>query len=375
MNIFPIRQEVFSMTSNSGGKTKKAVFFGDLLMRLEPPGFERFSQTREFRAAYTGAEANTAVSLQTWGIQTALVSAVPDNALGQACVNTFRSFGIHTDAILRRGRRLGIMFLENGAAQRPSSVIYDRENTAFTELQPGDIDWDQVFTDADWFHLTGTATALTENTAAVAVDACKRARAADVPVSLDLNFRSNLWQWEPGTPARELAGRLMKDLLPNVTVLIANWGQAADIFGIRLHDEGCEPGPDVHPEIARKMAAECPNVQTIALTLRESLSASRNRWGAMLYDCSSSEVIFAPLEDGAYAPYDITPIVDRVGGGDSFSAGLIHGLILGRLPEEILNFAVAASCLKHSIPGDFNRVSASEVEALMRGDGSGRIKR
>lgn len=363
------------MTSKQKNESSRAVFFGDLLMRLEPPGFSRFGQAREFRAAYTGAEANTAVSLQTWGIQTALVSVVPDNALGQACVNTFRSFGIHTDAILRRGRRLGIMFLENGAAQRPSSVIYDRDNTAFSELQPGDIDWDTIFTDANWFHLTGTATALTKNAAAAAVEACEKARAAGVPVSMDLNFRSNLWQWEPGTPARELAGRIMRDVLPNVTVLIANWGQAADIFGIRLHKEGSEPGPDTHPEIARRMAAECPNVTTIGLTLRKSLSASHNRWGAMLYDVKNDRAIFAPLEDGAYAPYDITPIVDRVGGGDSFSAGLIHGLILERSAEQTLNFAVAASCLKHSIPGDVNRVSAAEVEALMHGDGSGRIKR
>jgi 2-dehydro-3-deoxygluconokinase len=349
------------------------VFFGELLMRLETRPNERFVQAREFVARYTGAEANAAVSLQLWGVDTHLVSAVPPTEIGDACVNTFRAFGVDTGAVLRTGPRLGAFYLELGTAQRPSRVIYDRGGSSFGALQPGDVPWDDVFAGKDWLHLSGTAPALTRGTADLTVEACERARANGLRVSIDLNFRRALWRWDPDSAPAELAGRTIRGILPFVNLLIGNSGQAADVLGIRLSDG--EPTVEEHPEIARRIAAESDAIESVALTLRESVSASHNRWGAMLYDVASDRATFAPTADGRYSPYEITPIVDRVGAGDSFAAGLIRGALLGHGPDETLAFAAAASCLKHTVPGDLNLVSVSEVESLTHGDASGRIVR
>jgi 2-dehydro-3-deoxygluconokinase len=354
-------------------KRAQVVFFGELLMRLETRRFERLVQAREFAVGYTGAEANAAVSLQGWGVDTHLVSAVPPTQIGVACVNAFRAFGVNVAPVVRRGRRLGTFYLEAGSAQRPSRVIYDRADSAITELRPGDVPWDAIFAGKHWFHLSGTAPALARETADVVVEACERARANGLKVSIDLNFRSALWRWDAGSTPAELAGRTIRRILPFVNLLIANAGQAADVLGIRL-GEG-EATPAEHPEIARRMAAESDAIEAVALTLRESESASHNRWGAMLYEVDADRSTFAPTVDGRYSPYEITPIIDRVGAGDSFAAGLIRGMLLGHRAGETLAFAVAASCLKHSIPGDLNLVSVSEVESLMRGDASGRIVR
>lgn len=354
---------------------KKAVFFGELLMRLETKGFKRFVQAREFDAYYTGAEANAAVALQSWGVDTYLVSAVPSHEMGDACINTFRAFGVNTDSVLRRGNRLGTFYLEQGAAQRASKVIYDRAHSSFAELQPGKIPWNTIFREKDWFHVSGTGPALTRDTADAVAEACEQAQACGVRVSMDLNFRSSLWQWDPDSSPTELAGRTIRSILSHVNLIIANWGQASDVLGIRMSTDSGVPTPDQHSDIARRIAAESENIEAVALTMRESVSASRCRWGAMLYIKDTDTSLFSPEANGLYTPYEIMPIVDRVGSGDSFAAGLIRGYLLEKDMQEMLDFAVAVSCLKHSIPGDFTIISETEAEELMKGDRSGRIRR
>jgi 2-dehydro-3-deoxygluconokinase len=362
----------------SGGRD--VVVFGEVMMRLAAPPFRRLSQATSFEVAYTGAEANAAVSLQRLGgVSTWLVSRVPDTELGQACVDQFRRFGVNTDAVLRGGSRLGTFYLETGADQRPSTVIYDRAGSAVTELRPGDIPWTDILKGKRWLHLSGSAPALSESLAAVTLEACRAARAAGVTVSIDLNFRRKLWQWDPTRAPRELARAVMPGILSFADVLTGNEEDAFDVFGIRAGDSDVAAGrlsPDGYRRAAAEIAARLPQLKRVAFTLRESLSASRNRWGGMLFDTAEGACAFAPLDgDGNYQPYDITHIVDRVGGGDSFSAGLIHAELHGLPLREAAAFAVAASCLKHSIPGDFNLATAREVRALMAGDASGRVQR
>jgi 2-dehydro-3-deoxygluconokinase len=355
----------------------QTVFFGELLLRLDTRGFERFVQAREFTTSYTGAEANVAVAMAQWGLDTHLVSAVPANEIGDACVNAFRAYGVGTEGILRCGSRLGLFYLETGSAQRASKVVYDRAHSAFSELVPGCIPWDEWFAGKDWFHLSGTSPALTRNGADLAVEACERAQACGLKVSMDVNYRASLWRWDaPQSPGR-LAGQTLRRILPHVNLLIANWGQAQDVFGMRVAEaDGTEPGPERQPEIARRLAAESDRIERVALTMRESLSASRNRFGAMLYDRASDTCRYAPeAADGTYCPYDLDAIVDRVGSGDGFAAGLLRGLLLEQDLQTTLAFAVAVACLKHTVPKDFALVSVAEAEALMRGDGKGRIVR
>lgn len=357
---------------------KKAVFFGELLMRLTTRNQERFVQSRQFDVAYTGAEANAAVSLANYGGEANVVSAVPAGELGDACINFLRQYGLDTRFVARRGSRLGILYVEPGASQRPSKVIYDRAGSAITELTPDDFDWPTIFSGKDWLHLSGTAPALSESMAATVIAACKAAHEAGARTSIDMNYRKKLWRWDPSLGPRELAEKTMREILPHIDLIIGNEEDAHDVLGIRAGDTEVTKGElDIgrYPEVAKNISEQFPQASFVAITLRESLSASANRWGAMLYDCSQKKPHFAPLSGGKYAPYTITPIVDRVGGGDSFSGALIYQLLEEAMPQEALDFAVAASCLKHAIPGDFNLVSKSEVLTLAQGDASGRVQR
>lgn len=339
----------------------RVVTFGDLLLRLNPPGFERLVQAGTFEVRYTGAEANVAAMLASLGAEASAVSRVPANDIGQACVNYLRRFGIDTRHILRGGDRLGIFYLEAGASQRASKVIYDRKNSSFAGIQPSDFDWENVFSGAQWFHFSGTAPATGEGVVATLHQALVTAKSLGVRVSCDLNYRSQLW-------APDEAGRIMSGLMPYVEVLIGNEEDAVTVFGL---DPG---GTDVaqgkldmasYRDVATQLRARF-GLGYVATTLRKSVSASANIWSAMVFD---GEKHYVSRE------YEILPIVDRVGAGDSFSAGLIFGLLQDWPPQRCVEFAAAASCLKHSVPGDFNLVSLSEVEALVGGEGSGRIRR
>jgi 2-dehydro-3-deoxygluconokinase len=340
--------------------TPKAVFFGELLMRLGTKRYERFVQAHEFEVAYTGAEANAAVSLAHFGADAHVVSVVPDTEIGEACVNYLRQFGVNTDYVLRRGPRLGTFYLETGASQRPSKVIYDRAGSSITELAPGTIPWDEVFAGKQWFHWSGTAPALSDRMAATTREACQAAKKCGVTVSCDLNYRRKLW-------APEKARAMMTELMQYVDVLIGNEEDSAIVLGVQTKGVDVAKGAlDVerYQEVARELHQRF-KFKYVATTLRESLSASENGWSCLLSNGTQCHLS---------RNYRIW-IVDRVGGGDSFSAGLIYGLLTGMSDEETVEFAAAASCLKHSIHGDLNHVSKEEVLALVRGSGSGRIQR
>ncbi len=341
-------------------EAKKAVFFGELLMRLGTKRFERFAQAHEFEVGYTGAEANAAVSLANYGIDSYIVSAVPDSDIGQACVNYIRQFGVNTDFVCKTGTRLGTFYLETGASQRPSKVIYDRANSSITELKPGQVDWDEIFKGKHWFHWSGTAPALSDSMAIITAEACAAAKRHNLTVSCDLNYRRKLW-------SPDKARQVMTKLMENVDVLIGNEEDTNLVLGIKPKEVDVHSGSlnvERYKEVAR-ILHERFGFKYVATTLRESISASENGWSCLLSDgkqCWTSR------------SYRIW-IVDRVGGGDSFSGGLIYGLLSGMKAQEIVEFAAAASCLKHSIHGDVNLVSRSEVLALMGGEGSGRIQR
>jgi len=338
----------------------KIVTFGEIMLRLAPPGYYRFVQTDTFCATYGGGEANVAVSLANFGLDVAFVTKLPKHELGQAAVNSLRRYGVDTSKIVRGGDRIGIYFLEKGASQRPSKVIYDRANSAIATATREDFDWDRIFDGAAWFHFTGITPALGDNVAEICMDACKAAKAKNITVSCDLNYRKNLW-------SREKAGRVMSGLMEYVDICIANEEDAGDVFGIWADDSNITAGrlsKEGYKQVAEKLA-ERFNFDKVAITLRSSISANDNNWAAMLYD--RGEYYFSKT-------YPIH-IVDRVGGGDSFGAGLIYSIINGKEPQDALEFAVAASCLKHTIEGDFNHVSVAEVERLAGGDSSGRVQR
>lgn len=356
----------------------RVVCFGECLVRLGAPQYQRLVGASSFDVAYTGAEANVAVSLANFGYQAYIVSVVPENEIGDACINFFRQFGVDTGYVQRTSDRLGVFYLEAGASQRSSKVIYDRAHSGFSRCRPDTFDWREIFEGKDWLHLSGTAPAVSETAAATVQAACAAAKQAGLRISIDMNFRNKLWQWKTGKTARELARETMRELLPYMDVIVGNEEDAFDVLGIRAGETEVEKGTldiERYPDVARQIADAFPQASHIALTLRESLSASHNRWGAMLYAAANRRALFAPAQDGVYRPYDIIPIVDRVGGGDSFSAGLIYGLTAGMEDAEALDFAVAASCLKHSVPGDVNQVKVEEVMTLVRGITGGRIKR
>ncbi len=343
---------------------KQTVTFGEIMLRLKPPEFQRFIQARAFEAIYGGGEANVAASLAILGLPASFVTRLPANDIGNACLAFLHQYGVDTKFVLRGGDRLGIYYLEAGAAQRASKVIYDRAGSGFATLQPGMVDWEKVFANSDWFHWTGITPAVSVSAAKTCEEALQIAKKMGLTISCDLNYRAKLWSWTK-TP-----GKVMENLVQHCDVAIGNEEDVEKVFGIHA------PGTDISSGIldANKYLAVCdalvkkmPNLKKVAITLRGSISASHNTWSGVLW--SEGKFFVAPT-------YDIFPIVDRVGAGDAFAAGLIYGLkVYSGDEQKTLNFAVATSCLKHSIPGDFNLASVEEVEALMAGEASGRVKR
>lgn len=358
------------------------VTFGEIMGRLAAPANMRLRQSRNLEVTYAGAEASVAASVCNFGGKARYVTALPKHAVAEATMDSVRAVGIDTNFVLRTDNgRLGLYFLETGANQRPSNVIYDREDSAIAITPPDNYDWKNIFDGTQWLHLSGITPALSKNAAEATLVAAKKAKAAGASVSIDLNFRGKLWKWESSKSARELAQETMRKILPFIDVVIGNEEDCHDVLGIRAGDTDVHSGSlDIsrYPDVARQVSKQFPNVSKVAITLRESLSASHNNWGAMVFDVASDKPHFAPLdENGNYRPYQIKNIVDRVGGGDSFAGGLIFALTTPDLsnPEIAVKYAVAASCLKHSIKGDFNFSTRSEVEALMGGSGSGRVVR
>jgi 2-dehydro-3-deoxygluconokinase len=340
---------------------KKIVLFGELMMRLSTKRHERIVQAREFDVSYSGAEANLGVALQAMGIDSYLVSSVPANAVGEACLYYLRQFAVNLDNVKKNGFRLGIYYVETGAAQRPSTFLYNRKGSSITELRPGDFDWDAIFAGKHWFHFTGITPALADSVAEMTMEACRAAKKHGVTVSCDLNFRRKLW-------SQEKAREVMTALMQHVDVLFTNEEEAETVFGIQAHETNVKAGKlsapgyeDVAVQLYDKFSLKC-----VSISLRGSISATANDWCGMLYDgrrCYTSR------------KYHIDYIVDRIGGGDAYSSGIIYGLLTGQDLQETVDFAAAASCLKHSIHGDFNLVSFDEILALMGGDASGRIQR
>ena len=360
----------------------KIITFGEIMGRMAAPGFLRFAQCLpgSIDVTFAGAEANVAASLANFGAETQFVTALPHHAWADACIASLKARSVGTQQIVRRDGRLGLYFLETGANQRPSQVVYDREGTAVGLAAPEEYAWDEIFSNADWLHISGITPAISKQASETSVAALRAAKAAGVTVSCDLNFRKKLWRWDPDVEPRRLAEKTMRGLLPMVDVVIANEEDCHDVLSIQAENTDVDAGHlsvDRYPEVARKVAAQFPQLSRVAITLRESISASHNNWGAMLLDVSTDRAYFAPEQDGKYKPYEIRSIVDRVGGGDSFAAGLIFALNTPEhsAPETAIRYAVAASCLAHSIVGDFNFSSRQEVENLMKGSGSGRVVR
>ena len=338
------------------------VTFGEIMLRLSPPGVERLLQSPRLSATFGGAEANVAVSLAHWGLDSVYVTRVPAHAVGEAAVRVLRAEGVRTDFIQRGGRRLGIYFAETGASQRPSTVVYDRAGSSVSEMTPDAIDWPRVLAGARWLHLTGVTPALGPNVAACAAAAVEAARQAGVTVSIDLNYRRTLW-----TEAEAQA--TMRPLVQGADLVIGNEEDVQAALGLRV--EGVDVGagridPDAYRDVAAAVSRELGPLR-VAITLRESRSASDNGWSAVLWDATSSTLLTSQR-------YDVR-VVDRIGAGDAFAAGLVYGLARGGATDAALRFAVAAGALKHTIPGDFNRVSVEEVDRLAAGRGSGRVVR
>lgn len=345
---------------------KKVITFGEIMLRLAPPGFLRFSQTNSFDVIYGGGESNVAVSLANYGIPVDFVTRLPENDLGRCALMEMRKRGVGTDKIIFGGDRLGIYFLETGAVSRGSKVVYDRAHSAMAEIKPGMVDWDEVFKEASWFHWTGITPAISQGAADACLEGVKAARAAGVTISTDLNYRAKLWKY--GVDPREI----MTELTSYCDIILGNEEDAEKHFGIKpegldITTQGDHVKAEAFRSVCEQMMEKFPNAKKVITTLRGSISASHNTWAGVLYD---GKTMYQSPE------YQITHIVDRVGGGDSFMGGLIYGLLT--YPEDdqnALNFAVAASCLKHTIMGDANLVTVEEVKKLMGGDASGRVAR
>ena len=341
----------------------KVITFGEIMLRLSTPGYLRFSQAKQFEATFGGGEANVAVSLANFGIDTEFVTRFPDNDIARSCIRDLHSYGVGTKHCVFGGERLGIYFLETGAVARPSKVVYDRAYSSISTIQPGMIDWEKVFEGADWFHWTGITPAISQSAADVCLEAVKAANRLGIFVSCDLNYRKNLWKY--GKEAKEV----MSELTKYVDVAIANEEDVQKSLEITVDDVNVESGEldrAKYKALGDKVLAAYPDMKMIAITLRESHSADWNGWAACLNDGKDFYVS---------RKYEIRDIVDRVGGGDSFAGGLLYGLNHYEDKQSALEFAVAASCLKHSIIGDFNRVGVSDVTKLMGGDGTGRVQR
>lgn len=345
---------------------KKIVTFGEIMLRLATPGYLRFSQANELSATFGGGEANVAVSLANYGMEASFVTRLPENDIAVACVKDLRKNGVLTDHIIYGGERLGIYFLEMGAVARASKVIYDRAHSSISEIQPGMIDWDRVFEGADWFHWTGITPAISQGAADVCLEAIRAANRLGVTVSCDLNYRKNLWKYG------KRADEVMPALVEGCDIILGNEEDAEKVFGIK--PEGFDATATAgrvdaakFESVCRQLMARFPRARKVIITLRGSINANHNTWGGVLFD---GQRLYES------ARYDITHIVDRVGGGDSFMGGLIYGLLTYEGDDQrALDFAAAASCLKHTIYGDYNQVTVKEVENLMRGDGSGRVAR
>jgi 2-dehydro-3-deoxygluconokinase len=342
--------------------TRKVVSFGEIMLRLSPPGFERLLQSPSLVATFGGGEANVAVSLARFGLDSWYVTRLPRNPIGDAAIQALRAEGVATDAIARGGDRVGIYFAESGASQRASVVVYDRARSAISEMAPGTIDWSRVFDNASWFHVTGITPALGPNAVACTNEALTAARRAGARVSVDLNFRKKLW-------TETAAQQVMRPMMAQVDVVIANEEDIQSVLGLRVEGTDVTTGHldvDAYRRVAEQITREL-GPSMVAITLRESVSASDNGWSAVLWDRNANQFHQSQR-------YDVR-LVDRIGGGDSFAGGLIYGLVTGRSSADSLRFAVAASALKQTIPGDFNRVSVDEVDRLVGGDASGRVQR
>lgn len=344
--------------------SKKVITFGEIMLRLSTPAYLRISQTNEFTATYGGGEANVAVSLANYGISVDFVTRLPKNDIGRACKMDLQKYGVGTDQIVYGGERLGIYFLETGAVSRGSKVVYDRAHSAVSEIKTGMIDWDKVFKGADWFHWTGITPAISQGAADVCLEAINKANELGVTVSCDLNYRKNLWNYG------KTAGEVMPELVAGTDIVLGNEEDAHMVLGIKPegvdvtggHVEGA-----AYESVSKQMIARFPRCKKVITTLRGSVNANHNSWSGVLWD--GTKLFESPS-------YQITHIVDRVGGGDSFMGGLIYGLLTYEGDDQnALNFAVAASCLKHTIYGDFNQVTVDEVKKLMGGDASGRVAR
>ena len=339
----------------------KVLSFGEILLRLASPGYTKLFQKDSLDATFCGGEANVAVSLANYGVDSEFLTVVPDNDVGRASLNSLRYFGVDVDKSMFKNGRMGLYYIEKGASQRPSKVIYDRAFSSISLSLPADYDWDKLFEGVDWFHWTGINPALSDNMIQICEDACKRAKEKGITISCDLNYRKNLWSTEK---AQEVMTRLVK----YVDVCIANEEDADKVLGIKTPDNNVESGQlnkagyeFVASEICKRF-----NCKKVAVTLRESINASRNGWSGMIYDASGK---------AEYASHYDIDIVDRVGGGDSFTGALIYSLISGKNDKDSIAFAVAASCLKHSIEGDYNRVTVADVENLINNGGNGRVQR
>lgn len=340
----------------------KFVTFGEIMFRFNPEGYLRITQATKFEASMAGGEANVAVSLANYGEDVAFVTKVPAHEIGNCVINEMRRYGVNTHFIARGGKRLGIFYLEKGASQRASKVIYDREGSSIAAAHADDFNWDAIFDDAKWFHFTGITPALSDSLAEICMNACRKAKEKGVAISCDLNYRKKLW-------SREKARAVMSELMPYVDICIANEEDAADVFGIHAEHTDIESGKldySAYSSVARQLT-ERFGCKKVAITLRGSLSASENTWAGMLYDAAADKAFLS-------RSYTIK-IVDRVGGGDSFGGALIYALSNGYEDQKAIDFAVAASCLKHTIEHDFNQVTVEEVTALMLGSGSGRVQR
>jgi 2-dehydro-3-deoxygluconokinase len=343
---------------------KKVVTFGEIMLRLASPGYLRFSQSTQLEATFGGGEANVAVSLANYGIPASFVSRLPKNDIGDWAIQNLRKYNVQTQDILRGGERVGIYFLETGAVARASKVVYDRAGSAIADIQPGMLDWEAIFKDANWFHWTGITPALSEGAAATCLEGIKMANKLGITVSTDLNFRKNLWKYG------KTADEVMPELVAGCDVILGNEEDAEKVFHIQPEGVDVTAGhveAAAYESVCRQLVKKFPRAKKVIITLRGSINANHNTWAGTLFN--GEKIFFSPQ-------YDITHIVDRVGGGDSFMGGLICGLLTySDDDQQALNFAVAASCLKHTIYGDFNLVTVDEVKNLMKGDGSGRVSR
>jgi 2-dehydro-3-deoxygluconokinase len=340
----------------------RVITFGEIMLRLKSPGHERLFQSPSLEATFGGAESNVAVSLAAFGLDAAFVTALPANPIGESAVGELRRFGVDVRLVRRSGDRVGIYFLETGAAQRPSKVVYDRAASSLASCKPGDFDWRAIFDGASWFHISGITPAVSATAADLAIEAVREARASNVTVSCDYNYRGNLWKYGKKAP------EVMRELVKHVQIGIANEEDCQKSLGIASTSDAHwgSLDTDTYRGLAERVLDEFPNLERQVITLRESKSADHNGWAACLHNRKDFLIS---------RRYDITDIVDRVGSGDAFAAGLIYGLLSGTDDQQALEFAVAAGCLKHSVPGDFNVITRDEIEKLVAGDTSGRVQR